>query len=77
MELILDCSKSMSELHDQLAEVLQFPCWYGRNLDALHDCLTELTEDVTITLLEASQFPGLCRVLKDCAEDNPHITLSL
>ena len=34
-----------SELHDRLQEALPLPAWYGRNLDALYDCLTEQTEE--------------------------------
>ncbi|MBO4901759.1 MAG: barstar family protein [Lachnospiraceae bacterium] len=30
------------ELHDYLAEKLELPDYYGRNLDALYDCLTEM-----------------------------------
>ena len=35
-------------LHDRLAEDLGFPDWYGRNLDALYDCLTDLAEETEI-----------------------------
>ena len=28
-------------LHDRLADALQLPAYYGRNLDALYDLLTE------------------------------------
>ena len=30
------------ELHDLLAEDLSLPDYYGRNLDALYDCLTQM-----------------------------------
>ena len=32
MEFALDCRDSMDAIHTQLAEVLSFPAWYGRNL---------------------------------------------
>lgn len=35
-------------LHDILADTLGFPDWYGRNLDALHDCLMDLYEETEI-----------------------------
>lgn len=35
-------------LHDTLAAALDFPDWYGRNLDALYDCLTDLAEETEI-----------------------------
>lgn len=28
---------------DAIAAALSFPDWFGRNLDALHDCLTDLS----------------------------------
>lgn len=37
-------------LHDTLAETLDFPEWYGRNLDALHDCLTDIREETEIQI---------------------------
>ena len=43
-ETILD--KDM--LHDTLAVALDFADWYGRNLDALYDCLTDLAEETEI-----------------------------
>ena len=33
--------KSRDELHDRIEEILPVPGWYGRNLDALYDILTE------------------------------------
>ena len=77
MELTIDCRNGMSAIHTQLAEALRFPAWYGSNLDALHDCLTELSQDVTFTVLWPEFLPGLKRVLIDSAEDNPHLTLIL
>ena len=41
---------SMDRLHRLLAEQLDFPDWYGGNLDALYDCLTDLTEETTVIL---------------------------
>ena len=40
-----DCSKWSDEkvMHDELATRLEFPGYYGRNLDALNDCLRDLT----------------------------------
>lgn len=39
------------KLHDALADSLQLPEWYGRNLDALYDCLLDLQEETEIRLL--------------------------
>jgi len=42
-EYCIDCSKLNDKdvAHDHLKEVLELPDHYGRNLDALHDCLCE------------------------------------
>lgn len=43
MEVILDCGRMTDReaAHDCLKEVFGLPDYYGRNLDALYDCLSE------------------------------------
>ena len=45
MRFVLDGSSvgSREVLHRTLAAGLRLPDWYGGNLDALHDCLTDIT----------------------------------
>ena len=38
-----------ARVHEYIKEMLEFPFYYGMNLDALYDCLTDL-EDVEITI---------------------------
>ena len=40
MEIILDarCMGSRKEAHEYLREKLDFPEYYGQNLDALYEC---------------------------------------
>ncbi len=55
-EYIIDCAlmTDRESFHDYLAQALQLPDYYGRNLDALHDCLGELTPcQVTLRNLPA------------------------
>ena len=67
-----------SQLHNYLCNQLRFPAWYGRNLDALYDCLTDLTE-VTVFLRNPGDMTGalgdygdkVLRVFRDAAEENP------
>ena len=84
-EIILDGSavKNMDDVHNIFINALSLPSWYGRNLDALYDCLTCITEETTVTLmnlslLEAaagSKWPALLRMLYDAAEENHRVTV--
>lgn len=44
MEYRIDCTNldDPRELHRRIAACLSFPEWYGHNLDALYDLLTEI-----------------------------------
>ena len=85
MRFILDVSacKSAEELHRALADGLRFPAWYGGNLDALHDCLTDLTEPTELVICgkdAPDTLLGRCggaflRVLRDSAAENPNFTV--
>ena len=67
--------------HSHLALRLGLPDYYGRNLDALYDCLTERTADTRLELrhvpaLEAAlgDYAGaLLDTLRDAARDNPRL----
>lgn len=50
MDITIDCSAidSRESLHRVFAEALSFPEWYGKNLDALHDCLTEISGTIRL-----------------------------
>lgn len=50
MQVILDFEDitSKSGLHQYLKEQLELPDYYGNNLDALHDCLSERGERIFI-----------------------------
>ena len=43
-EIVIDCTAidSRESFHSIFAQALAFPAWYGKNLDALHDCLTAI-----------------------------------
>ena len=56
-EKIIDCSviHTKEDLHRIFRETLSFPDWYGNNLDALHDCLTEIAGKVRLTDWETAE----------------------
>lgn len=72
-------------LHAALAEGLGFPAWYGRNLDALYDVLTDIREGVTLTIYDwdaltdtlGEKAAALRRVLQDAGQENPSLTVLL
>ncbi len=84
-EIVLDGLEieGMEDVHDRFARALELPDWYGRNLDALFDCLTEAGGDVTVRLrhreaLEARlgrRGRALSALLRRAAGENPHIKL--
>ena len=60
MKITIDCGgiATKEELHAHIAAMLDFPDWYGHNLDALMDCLTDLTDTtVTLTLIKNDDTP--------------------
>ncbi len=66
------------EAHCYLQEQLGLPGYYGKNLDALYDCLTEMGG--LNLILEQSDaaggyFPAVLAVLKDAAGEREDIKL--
>lgn len=71
------------EAMERLGGALGLPEWWGRNLDALHDCLTDLGRPVRLELsgcgaMEETGFGRLLlRVMEDAAAENPLLELVL
>lgn len=72
---------STADIHELLFDALGFPEYYGMNLDALHDCLGDISEETSITITEIEilydrlgiSFEKLMRVLNDTAEENDYL----
>ena len=81
--LTIDCSgiTDKAGFHEAVAQTLEFPSWYGKNLDALHDCLTEISEETSLTLngfdTLGSFRTGFRIVLNAAEEENPHLYVYL
>lgn len=67
-------------VHDYLIEMLEFPEYYGKNLDALHDCLTDL-EHIYITITAPKEdgaiFQKILRVFKAAERENESLKLNI
>lgn len=77
--------QSVPALHNYLRSVLALPVYYGANLDALYDCLTELdaaTELVVPKAIADEEHLGwygeqLLQVLQEAAEENEALTVTI
>ena len=71
------------QAHLYLAQMLEFPDYYGKNLDALYDCLTELGECTIV--LKGQPAPDrtddygvkVLNVLKEATLANPALHLEI
>jgi ribonuclease inhibitor len=72
-----------TDLHDYLAYALDFPEYYGRNLDALHDLLMSHQEKLEIQIIHFDELHDhlghyadhFLKLLLDVAEKNAFITV--
>ena len=77
--------QSVHALHNYLRSALALPVYYGANLDALYDCLTELdaaTELVVPKAIADEAHLGwygeqLLQVLQEAAEENEALTVTI
>ena len=79
VELIASQLADKEILHDTLTRELELPDWYGRNLDALHDCLAEM-KDVEFVLIgwpDEGYLARVRRVIVDAVWENESLTLKI
>ena len=83
--VVIDCEKLLQkeQAHLYLAEVFDFPDYYGRNLDALFDCLTELGECTIVfegeNILRGTNSYGIkvLKVLEEASRVNSNLRLKI
>lgn len=82
---VIECSRieTLPQLHRALAQALDFPDYYGANLDASADCLGDLCGDTVLTLRDVSLLRErlgedagrVLEVLGQCAADSGRLML--
>ena len=71
--------------HDYLAEQLQFPDYYGKNLDALYDLLTERKELLEVRFFHSQEMKeqlgaygsALLQTMQEAENDNLSFILTI
>lgn len=83
--VVLSGVSDESSFHERIAVSLGFPDHYGRNLDALWDCLTDVVDPVVVVWTDWQQLAigdprGWARVLsvlRERSDQEPDFTLVL
>ena len=77
MEIVLDARrfKGRSRAHAYLKEALRLPDYYGKNLDALYDCLGDIGEEIQKKEYLGDYGKTMLRVFKDAAVENEALTV--
>ena len=82
IELDFNIPHSREQVHEYLEIKFDFPDYYGKNLDALYDCLTEITEPTAVGLYFPytdfneedhdliAYYDKIKKVFRDAEEDN-------
>ena len=76
-EIVLYGEEMEENPHEYIKEKLDFPDYYGENLDALYDCLTEIDDKIIIIKDSSLLDEDLIDTFKDASVENPNLKLIL
>ena len=87
MKVVLDFKNILDKImmHQYLKEKLEFPDYYGNNLDALYDMLTSLEEGTFIEIInyqnfeknDEKYFKSLCELFDDVNNEDIGVNIVL
>ena len=83
IKLALPYFKTKEDAHSYLKKKLAFPDYYGNNLDALYDCLTDIYDKQTIMIPKEITSPRclgnygkrMLLVFQEAAKDNKNLQI--
>jgi barstar (barnase inhibitor) superfamily len=76
--LKLDKFSKKEELHSYLKKKMKFPDYYGENLDALFDCLTDISTDTAVDIKYDADNEiqrAVLAVFSDAVSQNTHLAI--
>ena len=76
--LKLDKFSKKEELHSYLKKKMKFPDYYGENLDALFDCLTDISTDTAVDIkydADNKLQRAVLAVFSDAVAANTHLAI--
>ena len=76
--LKLDKFSKKEELHSYLKKKMKFPDYYGENLDALFDCLTDISTDTAVDInydADNELQRAVLAVFSDAVAANTHLAI--
>lgn len=75
-EIILDGNLIETNSHEYIKNKLNFPDYYGNNLDALFDCLGDISFQCKITIINSQNLDSsLIDTFKDGESENPLLSI--
>ena len=78
MKIIIEGKLIQQKGHKYLKETLNFPDYYGENLDALYDCLTDIGTETEIRLNNAELVDKeIIDTFIDSSNENPNISFKI
>lgn len=91
--VVVPSGGTKAETLEWFADALHFPSWFGKNLDALADCLHDWAElrpagdaearhlvwdgVAALRVADSQSYQGICGVLDEVQEDHPMLVVTV